>query len=81
VTYTHSPQIIRAIPDLRSTFFVVDEIHDEEGEVEEFHFIGGGWGHGVGMCQMGAYMRGLAGQSHSEILQAYYPLADIRRLY
>lgn len=37
-----------------------------------FTFEGGGWGHGVGMSQYGAYGRAAAGLSHAEILAAYY---------
>ncbi len=43
-------------------------------------FEGSGWGHGVGMSQYGAYARALDGQSHTEILQAYYPGASIGTL-
>jgi SpoIID/LytB domain protein len=64
-----------------STLFVVDRIEGADGALESIRFLGGGWGHGVGMCQMGAYMRGLAGQSHREILGAYFPLVEIRRVY
>jgi stage II sporulation protein D len=36
-------------------------------------FVGKGWGHGVGLCQWGTRGRAMAGQSHQEILKAYYP--------
>jgi len=42
---------------------------------------GGGWGHGVGMCQMGAIGRGASGQSGSQIVLAYYNGATISRAY
>lgn len=42
---------------------------------------GGGWGHGVGMCQVGAMGRARAGQTYREILAAYYTDTGIRRLY
>ena len=45
-----------------------------------FTFTGGGWGHGVGMCQWGARGRAEAGQSAGAILRAYYPGAAPRRL-
>ena len=42
---------------------------------------GGGWGHGIGMCQVGALGRARAGQSYRDILVAYYPGTRISRLY
>jgi stage II sporulation protein D len=42
---------------------------------------GGGWGHGVGMSQEGARARATAGQGYTAILAAYYPLAQIAKLY
>jgi stage II sporulation protein D len=47
----------------------------------DFAVKGGGWGHGVGMCQMGAQGMGRAGASASDILSHYYPGADLTRLY
>lgn len=41
-------------------------------EQQSFTFDGGGWGHGVGMSQFGAFGRAAAGQGSTEILQAYY---------
>ncbi|MEE9414761.1 MAG: SpoIID/LytB domain-containing protein [Acidimicrobiales bacterium] len=41
-------------------------------EQQSFSFDGGGWGHGVGMSQFGAFGRAAAGQGSTEILQAYY---------
>lgn len=41
---------------------------------------GNGFGHGIGMCQMGALGRAAAGQSYAQILQAYYPGTELARL-
>lgn len=41
-------------------------------------FRGGGWGHGAGMCQMGAQGRALAGQSFKDIMYHYYPGCTIK---
>jgi stage II sporulation protein D len=41
---------------------------------------GNGFGHGIGMCQMGALGRAQAGQTYAEILQAYYPGTDLAKL-
>jgi stage II sporulation protein D len=43
--------------------------------------VGGGWGHGVGMCQVGAMGRARAGWDYERILAAYYPGTEIRELY
>jgi stage II sporulation protein D len=49
--------------------------------VTRLEVAGGGWGHGVGMCQVGAIGRARAGQSYREILTAYYSGVEISRLY
>ncbi|MFH1723105.1 MAG: SpoIID/LytB domain-containing protein [Elusimicrobiota bacterium] len=56
----------------RSSLFVVDTELDAEGRPETFTFYGGGWGHGVGLCQSGAMGRAERGHSYAEILRAYY---------
>ncbi len=48
---------------------------------EHFVFVGGGWGHGVGLCQEGAEGRAQAGQSYAQILHHYYQQAVLRQLY
>lgn len=52
-----------------------------DGRVSRLDVHGGGWGHGVGMCQVGAIGRARAGQSYRTILTAYYTDVDITRLY
>ncbi|MEX0907243.1 MAG: SpoIID/LytB domain-containing protein [Gemmatimonadota bacterium] len=54
--------------------------HDAEG-VSALEARGGGWGHAIGMCQVGAMGRARAGHSYSDILRAYYTGVEIRRLY
>lgn len=51
------------------------------GRVTEIVATGGGWGHGIGMCQVGAMGRARAGQDYRTILRTYYPGTDIRRAY
>ncbi|HEX5725134.1 MAG TPA: SpoIID/LytB domain-containing protein, partial [Longimicrobiaceae bacterium] len=53
----------------------------EGGRVTEIVAEGGGWGHGIGMCQVGAMGRARAGQDYRTILSAYYPGTEIRDLY
>ncbi|MBM3270442.1 MAG: SpoIID/LytB domain-containing protein, partial [Candidatus Sericytochromatia bacterium] len=45
-----------------------------------FGFVGRGLGHGVGLCQAGALQRARRGATHAEILRAYYPGTELRRL-
>ena len=42
---------------------------------------GAGWGHGVGLCQIGAAVMGEKGYSYREILSHYYPGTDVTKLY
>jgi stage II sporulation protein D len=51
------------------------------GAVSEIVATGGGWGHGIGMCQIGAMGRARAGQNYRTILGAYYPGAELQDLY
>jgi stage II sporulation protein D len=46
-----------------------------------FEIDGGGWGHGVGMCQWGAFEMGKRGFSETDILRAYYPGITFTRVY
>lgn len=52
-----------------------------DGEMASLTIDGGGWGHGIGMCQVGAMGRARAGQSYHQILRTYYTGTEIRRLY
>jgi stage II sporulation protein D len=54
---------IRAALGLRDTLFVVDRTYDQDGRVDQFTFSGRVWGHGVGLCQVGAYGNAVAGGS------------------
>ncbi len=47
----------------------------------ELVLSGGGWGHGVGLCQMGALGMARAGAAAGDILRHYYPAADLVRMY
>jgi stage II sporulation protein D len=72
---------IRTALALREQLFVVEREHDDEGRVVRFTFAGRGWGHGVGMCQVGAYGLARAGYGHERILKAYYTGVGLTRLY
>ena len=63
---------IRTLLGIRETLFVVDRQKDAQGRVASFIFAGKGWGHGVGLCQVGAYGMALRGARFDEILKRYY---------
>jgi len=63
---------IRAALGLRDTLFVIDRAYGEDGSVDQFTFSGRGWGHGVGLCQVGAYGMAVAGAKYPDILKKYY---------
>jgi SpoIID/LytB domain protein len=66
---------------LKSGMFEVGIELDADQMPTNFHFIGGGWGHGAGMCQLGAI--GMAEHNHDyhQILSHYYNGAKVFRLY
>lgn len=66
---------------LFSSAFVVDKGPEKEGVPEWFELTGAGWGHGVGLCQIGAAVMGEQGYNYNEILLHYYKGAEIRKLY
>ncbi len=72
---------IRAALGLRDTLFVVDRTYDEDGRVDQFTFSGRGWGHGVGLCQVGAYGMAVAGGKYQDILKKYYTGVKIDKIY
>lgn len=67
---------------LFSSNFEVEMLHkDAQGIPQHFILHGKGWGHGVGMCQIGAAVMGAEGHSYKDILHHYYPGADITTKY
>ena len=66
---------------LFSSAFVVDKGETKEGIPQWFLLSGAGWGHGVGLCQIGAAVMGEKGYSYEEILLHYYKGADIKKFY
>jgi stage II sporulation protein D len=71
---------IREILGLRDTLFVIDKSYDEAGRVVGYTFSGRGWGHGVGLCQVGAYGMAMAGAKYQDILKKYYHGVKIEKL-
>ena len=54
---------------------------DVEKQGDRFILHGKGWGHGVGLCQIGAAVMGEQGKTYDEILLFYYRNAEIKHLY
>ena len=77
-------EIRRTLSDshLLSSAFVVDKYDkDEQGVPQRFELIGAGWGHGVGLFQIGAAVMGEQGYHYDAILLHYYQGAEIKKLY
>ena len=69
---------IRRLLGLAENLFRAEPRRGEDGEVTEWWFSGRGWGHGLGLCQAGAYGMAAAGADYREILAHYYPGTEIR---
>ncbi|XXF75519.1 SpoIID/LytB domain-containing protein [Myxococcaceae bacterium GXIMD 01537] len=66
---------------LNSSMALVTAERDAEGRLLGWLFRGGGWGHGVGMCQTGAIGRAEAGQRYQDILRHYFNGAEVAPIY
>ena len=80
-------EIRRVLSDshLYSSAFIVQRIFNEDNRdmiiPDSFVIKGAGWGHGVGLCQIGAAVMGEKGFNYKQILQHYYPNSNIQSLY
>jgi len=72
---------IRSALGLREQLFVIDREYDDDGRVTEFVFTGRGWGHGVGMCQVGAYGLAKQGWTAEQIIKTYYTGVELTKIY
>ncbi|MDR1199553.1 MAG: SpoIID/LytB domain-containing protein [Prevotellaceae bacterium] len=66
---------------LYSSAFVVRKDNEQDGIPQKFTFTGAGWGHGVGLCQIGAAVMGAKGYDYTEILTHYFPNSKLEKLY
>lgn len=64
-----------------SAFVIEKEGETPEGLPARFTLLGGGWGHGVGLCQIGAAVMAAQGYDYEQILQHYYRHASIQQHY
>jgi stage II sporulation protein D len=70
---------LRSLLGLRDSLFYFDEERNAKGELIGMTFFGSGWGHGVGMCQVGAYGMAMDGANYEQILKTYYTGIDVSR--
>jgi SpoIID/LytB domain protein len=66
---------------LYSSAFVVEKTMGSNGLPEKFILYGSGWGHGVGLCQIGAAVMSALGFQFDEILLHYFRNAELKKIY
>lgn len=76
----HKNEIRSALEPPRSTFFYLQPIYDQTKKLDGYKFIGGGFGHGVGLSQYGSYNLAKLGWSAEQILAFYYPQTILKPL-
>ena len=72
---------LRTLLGLRDSMVYFDEERNSRGDLIGMTFYGTGWGHGVGMCQVGAFGMAMDGAKYDEILKTYYTGIDLRKMY
>jgi stage II sporulation protein D len=72
---------LRTLLGLRDSLFSFDIERNAQRDVLGMTFYGRGWGHGVGMCQVGAYGMALDGATYEQILKKYYKGIELKKLY
>ena len=72
---------LRTLLGLRDSLFSFDIERNAQDDVLGITFYGRGWGHGVGMCQVGAYGMALDGANYEQILKKYYKGIELKKLY
>ncbi|MBK5254923.1 MAG: SpoIID/LytB domain-containing protein [Vicinamibacteria bacterium] len=70
---------VRFALGVRENLFVIDRELAKDGSVRQFVFTGKGWGHGVGLCQVGAFGMAQAGSTYDQILKHYYSGIELVR--
>ena len=72
---------IRGTLGLRENLFVIQREANAKGAVQRFVITGKGWGHGVGLCQVGAFGMAQSGSTYEQILKHYYTGIRLERAY
>ncbi|MDD5541683.1 MAG: SpoIID/LytB domain-containing protein, partial [Acidobacteriia bacterium] len=70
---------VKSVLGLKDSLFTMERQLDADGQLISFDFHGRGWGHGVGLCQTGAFGLALEGETFDQILKTYYSGVDIVR--
>ncbi len=71
---------VRRLLDTRESLVVLEVQRDSRGRIDAVVFAGKGWGHGVGLCQVGAYGMALRGSSYRQILAHYYSGTELEKV-
>ena len=66
---------------LYSSAFVINANSNSQSCAEKITLSGAGWGHGAGLCQIGALGMAIIGKSSEEILKHYFTSAEIKKIY
>jgi stage II sporulation protein D len=72
---------LRTLFGIRDSLVYIDEERNADGDLTGMSFFGNGWGHGVGLCQVGAYGMALDGATAEEILRTYYTGIELERVF
>ncbi len=72
---------IRSALRLNEQLFVLNKKYDDYGHATSYSFTGRGWGHGIGMCQYGAYGLAKMGVKYDAIIKHYYTGVDLTKAY
>jgi len=72
---------IRSALKLNEQLFVLNKRYDANGRATSYSFTGRGWGHGIGMCQYGAYGLAKMGVKYDAIVKHYYTGVDLTKAY
>lgn len=81
ITREHLIRNILGFSSLKSTLFDLEINRNKDGKIKNFWIYGGGWGHGIGLCQSGsASLAGKYGKTYRQILSFYFPGTKISRI-
>ncbi|HOW90262.1 MAG TPA: hypothetical protein PL037_08255, partial [Elusimicrobiales bacterium] len=77
----HLIRNILGFSSIKSTLFFIEVNRLRNGKVRNYWIYGGGWGHGIGMCQSGAAgLAGKYGRNYREIIEFYFPGTRIKKI-
>lgn len=72
---------VRNALGLRDTLFSIQRDYNPDGTIAGFTFHGRGYGHGVGLCQVGAFGMARAGRNYEEIIKTYFSGVQLKKAY